>query len=151
MKPVASSEPTAAATGPERLLFVYGTLRRGGSNDMARLLPTAARIAAVRMHGRLFDLGPYPAMVADSFADWVEGEIYAIPDHGWSVLDALEEIVSETHPQGEYFRVSGQAHDAHGRPIECQVYVANPAVLRLDRPIASGDWIDYVTRRDAPP
>ena len=151
MKPAASSAPTPAAAGPESLLFVYGTLRRGGSNDMARLLPEAVRISSARMRGRLFDLGDYPALVADASAGWVEGEIYEIPEHGWSALDALEDVASATHPQGEYFRSAGLAHDSHGRPWQCQVYVANLAVLRLDRPIAGGNWIDYAGRRDTGP
>lgn len=151
MKPAASSAPAPAAADPETILFVYGTLRQGGSNDIARLLPSATRIAAARMRGRLFDLGPYPALVADASAAWVEGEIYDIPQHGWSVLDALEDVAGATDPQGEYFRVPGQACDTHGRLFECQVYVANPAVLRLDRPIVGGDWIDYESRRGTSP
>ncbi len=151
MKPVTSPDPEQAVTGPESLLFVYGTLRRGGSNDMARLLPAATRISGARMRGRLFDLGDYPALVVDASAGWVEGEIHEIPEHGWSALDALEDVVSATHPRGEYFRVSGHAYDARGRAHQCQVYVANPAVLRLDRPIAGGDWIDYVTQRATGP
>lgn len=147
MKPSASSDPAPAAAAAASLLFVYGTLRRGGSNDMARLLPAATRISGARMRGRLFDLGDYPALVADASAGWVEGELHEIPEHGWSALDALEDVVSATHPQGEYLRVSGHAYDAHGKAHQCQVYVANPAVMRLDRPIAGGDWIDYVTRR----
>ena len=150
MKPAASSAPTPAA-GPESLLFVYGTLRRGGSNDIARLLPEAVRICGARMRGHLFDLGDYPALVADASAAWVEGEIYEIPEHGWSALDALEDVVSATHPNGEYFSLTGLAHDAHGRPWQCQVYVANPAVMRLDHPIAGGDWLDYASRRDTGP
>ena len=151
MKPAASSDQALAAAAAENVLFVYGTLRHGGSHDMARLLPTAVRISGARMRGRLFDLGDYPALVADATAGWVEGEIYAIPEQGWSTLDALEDVVSATHPQGEYLRVWGSAHDAHGKPLQCQVYVANPAVMRLDRPIAGGDWIDYAMRRDTAP
>ncbi len=116
---------------------------------MARLLPEAVRIGGARMRGRLFDLGDYPALVADASAAWVEGEIYEIPEHGWSALDALEDVVSAAHPNGEYFRMPGHAHDGHGKLIECQVYVANPAMMRLDLPIAGGDWIDYVARRAA--
>jgi len=151
LKPAASPDPAPAAPAIESVLFVYGTLRKGGSNDIARLVPAAVRISGARMRGRLFDLGDYPVLVADASAGWVEGEIYAIPDHGWSALDALEDVVSATHPQGEYLRVWGSAHAAHGTLGQCQVYVANPAVLRLDRPIAGGDWIDYVMSRDAGP
>ncbi len=128
---------------PEQLLFVYGTLRQGGSNDMARFLPTAVKVANARMRGRLFDLGSYPALVTDAAAGWVNGELYAIPKAGWVPLHALEEIATAAHPAGEYYRVYGTAQVIDGNLIECQVYVANPAVMKLDRPIATGDWIAF--------
>lgn len=53
------------------LLFVYGTL--------APSAPEAAAVAGWsfdRVRGRLFDLGPYPALIdVDSKDDWVEGYV----------------------------------------------------------------------------
>jgi len=137
----ASHLPTQA-----RHLFVYGTLRRGGSNDIARLVPEAVFIANASMRGTLFDLGDYPAMLVDGRAGWIVGEIYAIPDAGWPALDALEETVTPERPDGYYFRVIAEARLGDATFVPCEVYVANPATLRLVRQIDDGDWMAHATR-----
>lgn len=132
---------------PGRPLFVYGTLRRGGSNDIARLAPGARFIAGARMRGTLFDLGDYPAMLVDPGADWVAGEIYAVPDADWPTLDALEEIATPEKPDGLYFRIVADALQDDAAQVTCEVYVANPAALRLVHRIDHGDWMAHVVRR----
>ena len=137
----ATVPPPAARQQQARPLFVYGTLRRGGSNNIARLVPGAAFIAEASMRGKLFDLGDYPAMLVDETAGWVAGEIYAVPASGWPVLDALEEIVTPERPHGYYFRVGANARLGDATLVSCEVYVANPATLRLTRQIEHGDWM----------
>jgi gamma-glutamylcyclotransferase (GGCT)/AIG2-like uncharacterized protein YtfP len=124
-------------------LFVYGTLRAGGSNDIARLVPAATPFGTGRMRGTLFDLGTYPAMLFDPVAGFVRGEIYLIPDDGWAHLDALEHVVDANNPDGEYFRITAPVSLDGGACVPCQVYVANPARLSLDRLIAGGDWMRH--------
>ena len=51
--------------------------------------------------------------------------------------------MTDANPLGQYFRVRAVANDENARPVECQVYVANPRVLRLERPIAGGDWLAF--------
>src|SRR5947208_2308576 len=69
------------------LLFVYGTLKRGG----VRLAPLAGRpfLGAARTLPRyaLHDLGAYPGLV-DEGADGrsVEGELYEPPKHWWTLM-----------------------------------------------------------------
>lgn len=125
------------------LLFVYGTLRRGGSNDIARLAPSARFSGTARIRGALFDQGAYPAMMLDPESGWVIGELYEVAPPDWRVLDTLEEVVTDKNPLGEYFRVRAVATDGNGRPVDCQVYVANPRVLRQERPISGGDWLAF--------
>ena len=125
------------------LLFVYGTLRRGGSNDIARLAPSARFSGMARIRGALFDQGAYPAMTFDADGAWVIGELYEVTPPDWRVLDALEEVVTDANPLGQYFRVRAVATDENARPVECQVYVANPRAMRLERPIAGGDWLAF--------
>ena len=129
------------------LLFVYGTLRRGGSNDIAGLVPAARFVADARLRGRLFDLGAYPTLIIDAQADWVRGEIYRVPAHGWLVLDALEHAVTPARPDGEYFRVICAVEQRDGPTLDCQVYVANPAVTHLDTRVEHGDWMTYTKAR----
>lgn len=125
------------------LLFVYGTLRKGGGNDIGRLAPQARFVSIATMRGRMFDLGDYPTVLLDTAAGDIVGELYDVTTRDWIVLDALEEIVTPTRPDGEYFRVAGTATDPHGRVHACQVYVANADAVRLDRPVAGGDWLAH--------
>jgi hypothetical protein len=60
-----------------QLLFVYGTLRLGGSNDIRRFGPHSRLVGPARVQGRLHDLGPYPGMVLGGPA-WVWGELHLI-------------------------------------------------------------------------
>jgi gamma-glutamylcyclotransferase (GGCT)/AIG2-like uncharacterized protein YtfP len=99
------------------------------------------------MRGRLYDLGEYPALVADESAGWVAGEIYAVPDAGWPALDALEEIVTPERLDGYYFRIIAKVRIGDASDDSCEVYVANPATLRLDRLIECNDWMKHAARR----
>lgn len=146
MKGAATPPCPENSLAPARRLFVYGTLRRGGSNDIARLVPDAMFVAEASMRGRLYDLGEYPALVADENAGWVAGEIYTVPESAWPTLDALEEVVTPERPDGYYFRVVAKVRMGVAADNPCEVYVANPVTLRLDRPIASGDWMTHAHR-----
>ena len=129
------------------LLFVYGTLRAGGSNDIAHIAPAARRFADARVRGRLYDLGAYPALLLDAGAPWVRGELYEVPAHAWAALDALEEPVTPERPDGEYFKVQTEVELPDGSRPTVWIYVANPAVMRLDRLIAGGDWMAHAANR----
>ena len=131
----------------DELLFVYGTLRAGGSNDIARIAPAAHRFSDARIRGRLYDLGAYPALLLDADAGWVAGELYAVPLSSWPALDALEEPVTPARPDGEYFKVEAAVELPDGGLRSVWIYVANPSVLRLDRLIASGDWMTHAASR----
>ena len=133
--------------GETSLLFVYGTLRRGGSNDIARIAPDARFESFARVRGRLYDVnGRWPALVLDAKADWVSGEIYAVPPHAWPALDALEDPVTPQRPDGAYFKITAQVEmtgAATAATVEATLYTANPATTPLLRPIVSGDWMAY--------
>jgi gamma-glutamylcyclotransferase (GGCT)/AIG2-like uncharacterized protein YtfP len=135
------NRPSGAVT--DALLFVYGTLRAGSSNDIARIAPAARPFAAARVRGLLYDLGAYPALLLDASASWVAGELYAVPAHAWPALDALEEPVTAERPDGEYFKLEVEVELADGSHRQVWIYAANPAVLTLDRLIAGGDWMAY--------
>ena len=133
------------------LLFVYGTLRRGGSNDIARIAPGAQFAGVARLRGRLYDVnGRWPALVLDSAAAWVTGELYRIAQHEWPALDALENTVTPHNPNGHYFKVAAPVETANAVTMDVTVYTANPATTRLVDLIASGDWIDHAARLATP-
>jgi gamma-glutamylcyclotransferase (GGCT)/AIG2-like uncharacterized protein YtfP len=138
----------AGAEVNNALLFVYGTLRAGGSNDIAHIAPAARHFAAARVRGLLYDLGAYPALLLDTGAGWVAGELYVVPEHAWPALDALEEPVTPERPDGEYFKLEAEVELADGSRRLVWIYAANPAALKLDRPIAGGDWMTYAARQE---
>ena len=73
------------------LLFVYGTLRRGGDNHAklagARYISSARTVAGYE----LVDMGGYPA-VLEHGCDAIVGELYEIDDALSKRLDAFEEV-----------------------------------------------------------
>ena len=115
-------------------LFVYGTLRRGSGNRFARVLATQAQfISQARMHGRLYNLGDYPAAVpSDVFADWVRGDVFRL-NQAEATLAALDEY------EGDLFaRVPQPVYLPSGMQL-AWVYLYT-GKLPLGRRIGSGVW-----------
>lgn len=100
------------ADGAVRHVFVYGTLRRGGSNDIARYRPVPQFVGVGRVAGTLYDLGAYPGAllaVASQQAGrravhggLIHGEIYRITRAVEAALDELEEVRDDG--SGEYVK-----------------------------------------------
>ncbi len=125
-------------------LFVYGTLLPG-------LAPPAVAATAARLRplgpatvpGRLYDLGPYPALVPDPAGESrVHGELLALPAVAADLLAALDR-----YEGGQYRRVATTAVRADGGEVACWVYEyagdVTGAVL-----IGHGDYRRWVgTRR----
>lgn len=85
------------------LVFVYGTLKRGGSNHAwieQQQFVAEARTAPVY---RMYDLGGYPGMVRDENGLSIQGEIWSVDEAGLIKLDVLEDTDG-----GEYERVTMQ-------------------------------------------
>eukprot|EP01041_Mallomonas_annulata_P027043 gene27043-48537_t len=62
---------------PPRCVFVYGTLRLGGSNDITRLQPAPRFVGPAQVAGVLYHLAAYPGLLLGG-DQWVVGEVYAI-------------------------------------------------------------------------
>ena len=78
-------------------VFVYGTLMRGGANHrvMTRLCARYVVSARTSKSRTLVDLGPYPALLPsdearDALAPNVHGEVFAIDDAAFPLLDEFE-------------------------------------------------------------
>lgn len=117
-------------TGPEQLVAVYGTLKRGACNH--RLLAGSCWMGPVLLSGlRLHDLGPYPmAVVCGDAAALVSAELYAVSAAVLAELDVLED-----HPR-EYERQLFPLAD--GR--QAWVYLGRPAQVRGCPVMADGCW-----------
>jgi len=69
-------------------VFVYGTLRRGGSNHFR--MAQAQFVAAGAVRGKLYRIDWYPGFVADETAGRVVGEIYMVDAETIAALDEFE-------------------------------------------------------------
>jgi gamma-glutamylaminecyclotransferase len=77
----------------ETLIFVYGTLKRGGSNQHYLAGQKFIGEARTTPGFRLFDLGTYPGMVAKADdRDGVSGEVWSVEVDCLEHLDLLEGI-----------------------------------------------------------
>ena len=123
-----------------RHVFVYGTLRAGGSNDIARFRPRPERVGDAVVAGTLYDLGAYPGAVLGG-DDVLHGEVYRITPEVEAALDRLEEVADDG--TGEYIKRECEVV-VGGESVECLVYEIQPACVSDSRTIASGDWF----RRD---
>lgn len=126
-------------------VFVYGTLRKGGSNDINRLVPPPVLCGRSSVPGHLYDLGAYPGLLLTRAPDEggmaVWGEVYAIEPALERQLDLIEGIQGRL--DDEYFRRQVSVN-VEGQSCVCLIYEINPAHVR-DRPlIEHGDWIKHV-------
>ncbi|GIU92713.1 MAG: hypothetical protein KatS3mg011_1619 [Acidimicrobiia bacterium] len=115
-------------------LFVYGTLRPGGSAFETVLGDRVLEIRSGRLpdHG-LYGRGlPYP-FVAPLAGGQVVGELLRVP------VGVLAE--TDRYEGPEYSRVEVDVLDEHDRPVRAWTYLAaRPERLSETSLIASGDW-----------
>ena len=139
----ASMMPQPTPAPGVRHVFVYGTLRAGGRNDIARFAPLPRRVADAEVAGTLYDLGAYPGMVLGGEGR-VKGEIYAIDAQVEAALDRLEEVADDD--SGEYIKrwLCVQASD--GCAFDCLVYEIHPSRIEGRAVIVGGDWIAHSRR-----
>jgi len=82
------------------LVFVYGTLKRGGSNhEWIAQQQFVAEARTMQLY-RLYDLGGYPGMVRAEDGISIQGEVWSVDEAGLIKLDVLEDTDG-----GEYERV----------------------------------------------
>lgn len=72
------------------LLFVYGTLKRGGRNHHLMAGGRFLADAVTRPEYRVFDLGPYPGLVESPDGLAVRGELWELAAEAIPKLDAFE-------------------------------------------------------------
>jgi len=127
------------AASPDRHVFVYGTLRRGGRNDINLLQPAPLYVGMGEVQGSLYRIDWYPGLtLGGPEAVTVVGEVYRIAPELEAVLDRIECI--EPGADSEYFKREVSI-TVQGRPIRCLVYEINPARVRGRERLGHGDWI----------
>ena len=124
---------------PLRHVFVYGTLRRGGRNDINRLEPAPRYLGMGEVKGTLYHIDWYPGLtLGGQEAITVVGEVYEITPRLEAVLDRIEQITPQE--TSEYFKRE-LAVEVQGRQVRCLVYEINPDRVRDKQVIGHGDWI----------
>ncbi len=128
---------TAPLDRARRHVFVYGTLRSGGRNDIARYRPLPVFAGRAVIAGTLYDLGAYPGARLGGDGR-IHGEVYAITTDVEAELDLLEEV--EDDDSGEYVKRELQVSSSEGS-WWCLVYEIQPHRVRNAPVIAGGDWL----------
>jgi gamma-glutamylcyclotransferase (GGCT)/AIG2-like uncharacterized protein YtfP len=119
----------------KHLVFVYGTLRRGGIRAMPSLFPDSTFVDKAKVRGRLYDFGEYPGLLLDESGSPVAGEVYEVDDE---ILNRLDEIETESYYLRKQLEITfGESRRA------CWVYVFDPEFYSQHTLIESGDWIEY--------
>jgi gamma-glutamylcyclotransferase (GGCT)/AIG2-like uncharacterized protein YtfP len=111
------------------ILFVYGTLLSGEASHARLNGARALGPATTPPEYDLFDLGPYPALVAGG-ATAVAGELFELPAAMLAAIDVYEEVPI-------LFKRTRIAIE-DGRVAEA--YVLERDQVRGRRRIRSGDW-----------
>jgi len=83
-------------------VFVYGTLRQGGSNHFR--MAGSRFVCAGRVKGRLYRIDWYPGLIIDSEAGEVLGEVYDVTAEQLRELDVFEGISAGEFEGCEYRR-----------------------------------------------
>ena len=118
-------------------VFVYGTLRRGGVNDINRLSPSPRFMGITQVAGRLVSLGDYPGIQLGK-GGYVVGEVYAISAELEMLLDQIEGLlpIPDGQYRKKYIQVSLGAQD-----FFCLIYEATAKTWARGVPLLSGDWM----------
>jgi gamma-glutamylcyclotransferase (GGCT)/AIG2-like uncharacterized protein YtfP len=132
-----ASLPAGGTAAPARHVFVYGTLRAGERNDIARFGLGAEFVGRGEIAGILYDLGTYPGATLGG-SGRVQGEVYRIGPALEAALDRLEAV--QPDDEGLYRKRELTVQVGAGG-LSCLVYEIHPRQI-VGRPvIASGDWL----------
>jgi gamma-glutamylcyclotransferase (GGCT)/AIG2-like uncharacterized protein YtfP len=119
-------------------VFVYGTLRRGGSNHFR--MAGAEFVADGSITGRLYRIDWYPGIVLDPAGDEIRGEVYQVGPEQLAALDAFEGVSAGEIEGSEYRRVRTDVMQKDSRILSAWVWEWLGAVDESQR-ITDGDWL----------
>jgi gamma-glutamylcyclotransferase (GGCT)/AIG2-like uncharacterized protein YtfP len=127
----------------KHLVFVYGTLRRGGARAMSIRFPSSRFVTDAKVSGSLYDLGAYPGLLLNDSNSLVIGELYEVDDE---ILSKLDDIEASSHYWRKQVKIS-----LGTRSRKCWIYAPNPEAFSRRTLITSGDWVEYAkTKTDCP-
>lgn len=112
-----------------KLLFVYGTLKKESSHPMAAFVfSNATFLGTAKMKGSLYEISWYPgAIYNERSVNLVEGSLFSINIEEsifFSALDDYEGISDPSDESNEYIRVTVPI-DFRGQEVFSWVYLYN--------------------------
>ena len=123
---------------------VYGTLRAGGINDIAKLQPGIPCLGKTQLTGTLYDLGRYPGLTLQGMQT-VLAEVYPMDAALEQAMDRIEGLWPDD--MGEYTKriVTLPVMQPCGeqQPVTLLVYEAQPATVRHTPVIVASDWLQW--------
>lgn len=130
-------------TDADLRIFVYGTLRRGCSSGAhRRYLGEAELIGPGKVRGLLYQVNIYPGLVLNAEDQWIQGEVYELPNRATlTALDDYEGVGGQFEEPMEYRREVVEVVLEEGEAIKAWTYVYNWPLKNL-APIASGDFLN---------
>ena len=115
---------------PKARVFVYGTLRRGGSNNFR--MDGCKWLGPAGVNAHLYEVDWYPGLVLDEDAAEVVGDLYEVPNEKMPELDKFE--------GSEYRRVRAMVQTAEDTAMSAWIWEWNRSTEGLE-PIPDGDWL----------
>lgn len=118
-------------------VFVYGTLRRGGSNHFR--MAGGRFVTGGSVRGRLYRIDWYPGLVLVPGGGCVIGEVFDVTGDQLRELDVFEGLSAGETEGSEYRRVlTDVSHDGKTTHAWVWEWLGPVDETRL---IASGDWL----------
>ena len=117
-------------------VFVYGTLRRGGSHHWR--MEGADFIASGTVAGRMYRFDWYPGLVLGGEGE-VKGEVFAVGAEQLAALDVFEGLSAGEIEGSEYRRVKTPVTTADGTLTAWAWEWVGPVDESMR--IAGGDWL----------
>ena len=121
-----------------QLVFVYGTLRRGGSNHFR--MAGADFVNSGTVMGHLYAIDWYPGLVLDPAGDEIQGEICSVGPGLLADLDRFEGLSAGEIEGSEYRRVLTDVMQQNSLPTTAFVWewlgMTDPSQRLPD-----GDWL----------
>ena len=118
------------------LLFVYGALRKGSSNDWR--MKEGRWIGPAEVKGTLLKIDWYPGLVLGE-GGLVRGEIYEVGPELLKELDEFEGIGLSDERNGEYHRIRAGVI-FNEEPMEVWIYEWLKGIDGYEV-VESGDWV----------
>jgi gamma-glutamylcyclotransferase (GGCT)/AIG2-like uncharacterized protein YtfP len=123
------------STGERFRVFVYGTLRRNGSNHFR--MEGGSFLGEATVRGRLYKIDWYPGLVLDPAGDPIPGEIFEVSPEQLAALDEFEGVSAAEVEGNEYRRVETVAQLPQG-PMTVWVW---EWIGPVDEGCRIGDWL----------